>query len=72
MSYRDQFTNNLNCLLVSEYQCNVCGFAFLSSHRVGELSCPSCGGPLEAGKPLVIAQTECKHDYQTHGHSTTI
>ena len=68
MTVKQKLYQNQNCLLVSEYHCLKCGFAFLTDNRSGGLKCPSCNGAIEALGTVNISQTECKHNFNQHGH----
>lgn len=68
MRFSDDFSNNLNCLMATEWTCG-CGYYFLSLMRGGgDINCPSCGKMMEATGQIVINKGECKHSFNTDGH----
>lgn len=69
MIHREKLKNTLNCLQVKDYECNECGYGFLSADKpANEMQCPSCSGMLEASPTFIINRGECNHNRQAHGH----
>jgi len=66
--YQKKFNENLNCIMLTEWECLICDTHILTDKVGGTFNCPDCTNPMNALGSIVLNHGICKHNDVAHGH----
>ena len=69
--FEQKFTERLNCVQVSEFECKKCNLHWLTDARGVNQKCPGCGKPAEARGWYSINKKICTHNALAHNHEAS-